>query len=52
MATATAPTTPDRLPLQLDAVEPAPPRRPRVLLIGTSLAAVASVAFFGVLFAV
>lgn len=52
MATATAPTTPDRLPLQLDAVEPAPPRRPRVLLIGTSMAAVASVAAFGLLFAV
>jgi len=51
MATATA-TTPERLPLQLDAVEPAPLRRPRVLLIGTSMAAVASVAAFGVLFAV
>lgn len=50
MATATA-TTPDRLPLRLDEVEPAPLRRPRVLLIGTSLAAVASVAAFGVLFA-
>ena len=53
MATATAaPTTPERLPLQLDAVEPAPPRRPRVLLIGTTMAAVASVAAFGVLYAV
>jgi cytochrome c oxidase subunit 3 len=51
MATAIA-TTPDRLPLQLDAVEPAPPRRPRVLLIGTALVAAASVAAFGALFAV
>lgn len=52
MATATATaTTPERLPLRLDDVEPAPPRRPRVLLVGTSLAAAASVAFFGVLFA-
>jgi cytochrome c oxidase subunit 3 len=50
MATATA-TTPERLPLHLDQVEPAPLRRPRVLLVGTSLAAAASVAFFGALFA-
>ena len=38
MATATA-TTPDRLPLRLEDVPPAPPRRPRVLLVGTTLAA-------------
>ena len=53
MATATATvTTPERLPLHLDEVEPAPLRRPRVLLIATSLAAAASVALFGALFAV
>jgi len=51
MATATA-TTADRLPLRLEDVEPAPLRRPRVLLLGTTFAAVASIAFFGALFAV
>lgn len=51
MATATA-TTPDRLPLRLDDVEPAPPRRPRLVLIGTSMAAVATLVAFGTLFAV
>jgi heme/copper-type cytochrome/quinol oxidase subunit 3 len=51
MATATA-TTPDRLPLRLEEVPPAPARRPRQVLIGTSLAAAASVAVFGALFAV
>ncbi len=48
MATATA-TTPDRLPLRLEDVPPAPPRRPRVLLVGTTLAAAASIALFGAL---
>ena len=51
MATATA-TTPDRLPLHLDEVPPAPLRRPRQVLVGSTLASVASVAAFGVLFAV
>ncbi len=51
MATATA-TTPDRLPLRLEDVPPAPPRRPRVLLVGTTLAAAASIALFGGLLAV
>ncbi|HEY1117904.1 MAG TPA: cytochrome c oxidase subunit 3 [Acidimicrobiales bacterium] len=50
MATATA-TTPDRLPLRLEDVPPAPPRRPRVLLVGTTLAAAASIALFGGLLA-
>lgn len=50
MATATA-TTPDRLPLRLEDVPPAPPRRPRVLLVATSLAAVASIAAFAGLLA-
>jgi heme/copper-type cytochrome/quinol oxidase subunit 3 len=50
MATATA-TTPDRLPLRLEDVPPAPPRRPRVLLIGTTLASAASIALFGGLLA-
>lgn len=48
MATVTA-TTPDRLPLRLEDVPPAPPRRPRVLLIGTTLASAASIAVFGAL---
>lgn len=48
MATATA-TTPDLLPLHLEDVPPAPARRPRVLLIGTTLAAAASIALFGAL---
>lgn len=53
MATTTAVApTPERLPLQLDAVPAAAPRRPRVLLIGTSFAAAASVAFMGALLAV
>jgi cytochrome c oxidase subunit 3 len=51
MATVTA-TTPDRLPLRLEEVPPAPPRRPRVLLVGTTLAAAASIALFGGLLAV
>ncbi|MFP5578449.1 MAG: heme-copper oxidase subunit III [Acidimicrobiia bacterium] len=50
MVTATA-TTPDRLPLRLEDVPPAPPRRPRVLLVGTTLAAAASIALFGGLLA-
>lgn len=50
MATATA-TTPDRLPLRLEDVPPAPARRPRVILVGTSLAAAASIALFGALLA-
>jgi cytochrome c oxidase subunit 3 len=50
MVTATA-TTPDRLPLRLEDVPPAPPRRPRVLLVGTSLAAAASIALFAGLLA-
>jgi heme/copper-type cytochrome/quinol oxidase subunit 3 len=50
MAAATA-TTPERLPLHLDAVEPAPLRRPRVLLVGTALAAAGSITFFGALLA-
>lgn len=52
MATATVPTTPERLPLHLDDVEPAPLRRPRVLLVGTVFASVASMAAFGALFGV
>ena len=51
MATATA-TTPERLPLHLDEVPPAPARRPRVLLIGTTFAAVASVVLLGTLLSV
>jgi cytochrome c oxidase subunit 3 len=51
MATATA-TTPERLPLRLDEVDPAPPRRPRLLLVGTTLASVGSLVFFGTLFAI
>ncbi len=50
MATATA-TTPERLPLRLDEVPPAPDRRPRVLLVGTTLASAASIALFGGLLA-
>lgn len=50
MATLTA-TTPDRLPLRLEDVPPAPPRRPRVLLIGTTFAAAASIALFAALLA-
>lgn len=50
MATATA-TTPDKLPLRLEDVPPAPARRPRVLLVGTTLASVASIALFGGLLA-
>jgi heme/copper-type cytochrome/quinol oxidase subunit 3 len=53
MATTTAVApTPERLPLRLDAVPAAPPRRPRVLLIGATFAAAASVAFMGALLAV
>jgi heme/copper-type cytochrome/quinol oxidase subunit 3 len=52
MATATATTTtPERLPLRLEDVPPAPPRRPRVLLVGTALASAASIALFGGLLA-
>jgi len=51
MATATA-TTPDRLPLHLDEVAPAPPRRPRVRLIGTAFAAAGSTAAFAGLLSV
>ena len=50
MATATA-TTPERLPLRLDEVPPAPDRRPRVLLVATTLASAASIALFGGLLA-
>jgi cytochrome c oxidase subunit 3 len=50
MATATA-TTPDKLPLRLEDVPTAPPRRPRVLLVGTTLASAASIALFGALLA-
>jgi cytochrome c oxidase subunit III len=50
MATLTA-TTPDRLPLRLEDVPPAPLRRPRVLLIGTTFAAGASIALFAGLLA-
>lgn len=50
MATATA-TTPERIPLRLDEVPPAPDRRPRVLLVGTTLASAASIALFGGLLA-
>lgn len=50
MATATA-TTPERLPLRLEDVPPAPPRRPRVLLVGTTLVSAASIAMFGGLLA-
>lgn len=50
MATATA-TTPDKLPLRLEDVPTAPPRRPRVLLVGTTLASAASIALFGTLLA-
>lgn len=50
MATVTA-TTPDRLPLRLEDVPPAPPRRPRVLLVGTTLASAASIALFAGLLA-
>lgn len=45
-ATTTAPT-PERLPLHLDQVPPAPARRPRVLLFGSALASVASIALLG-----
>lgn len=50
MATATA-TTPDALPLRLEDVPPAPSRRPRVLLVGTTLASAASIALFAGLLA-
>lgn len=40
--TATATPTPESLPLQLDAVPDAPPRRPRTTLIGTAFAAAGS----------
>lgn len=50
-ATATTTTTPERLPLRLEDVPPAPPRRPRVLLVGTTLASAASIALFGGLLA-
>ncbi len=46
MATATTTPTPERLPLHLGEVPDAPERRPRVLLIGSSLAAAGSVAAF------
>lgn len=50
MATVTA-TTPERVPLRLDEVPAAPDRRPRVLLVGTTLAAAASIAVFAGLLA-
>jgi len=50
-ATTTTTTTPERLPLRLEDVPPAPPRRPRVLLVGTTLASAASIALFGGLLA-
>lgn len=49
--TAHAPTSPDMIALRLDEVPGAPVRRPRVLLIGTTFAAAASVAAFVPLFA-
>ena len=49
MATATTPT-PERLSLHLGEIPDAPERRPRVLLIGTSLAAAGSVAAFAAVF--
>lgn len=45
MATATI-NSPDMAPLHLDEVPAAPPRRPRLVLLGTSFAAAASVAVF------
>ncbi len=51
--TATAvPATPQRAPLHLRDVPSAPPRRPRVILVGTAFAAAASVAVFVGLLAV
>jgi heme/copper-type cytochrome/quinol oxidase subunit 3 len=50
MATPTATASPEMLPLHLGEVPGAPPRRPRVLLVGTALAAAASaVTFAGLL---
>jgi heme/copper-type cytochrome/quinol oxidase subunit 3 len=49
--TATAPSA-ERLPLRLDEVPDAPPRRPRVILTGTAFAAAGSVAIFAGLLSV
>jgi heme/copper-type cytochrome/quinol oxidase subunit 3 len=49
--TAMAPT-PQRVPLQLDAVSPAPQRRPRLLLISTAFVAAGSAAAFAALLGV
>lgn len=51
MATQTA-TSPEMLPLHLGEVPGAPPRRPRVLLVGTAFAAAASVVTFAALLGV
>lgn len=51
MATAPA-TTPEMVSLHLGDVPPPPARRPRLLLVGTSFAAAASVAAFGALLGV
>lgn len=52
MATGTAHApSPDRVALRLEAAPAAPPRRPRVLLLGTTFGAAASVAAFVPLFA-
>lgn len=48
MAASTA-TSPDLVPLHLDRTPAAPARRPRVLLVGTALAAAGSVAAFAAL---
>lgn len=47
----TAPSA-ERLPLHLDEVPSAPPRRPRILLVGTAFAAAGSAMFFAGLIAV
>jgi heme/copper-type cytochrome/quinol oxidase subunit 3 len=46
MAGAVTAPTPERVALHLDEVPKAPPRRPRVLLIGTAFAAAGSAALF------
>lgn len=51
MATQTA-TSPEMVPLHLGEVPAAPPRRPRVLLVGTAFAAAASAVVFAALLGV
>ena len=51
MATQTA-TSPEMVPLHLGEVPGAPPRRPRVLLVGTAFASAASVVVFAALLGV